>query len=138
MQRRARLAVAGLATATGTGGPSESQFDIFNLAGGPSVIAAARAFGEEPPNGDVAFPSQPPNAAPGGFILPWQASETGRLARRRQRRGRDRAGSLSRRDLDVQFRQQRRGRTAAQLVNGLIELDLSQWTDNRATNSPGH
>lgn len=28
--------------------------------------------------------------------------------------------------------------TAAQLVNGLVELHLSQWADNRATDTPGN
>jgi hypothetical protein len=51
------------------------QVDIFNLAGGPLLIAAAKAFGEEPLNGANAFPSRPPNAAPGGSILLWQGTE---------------------------------------------------------------
>lgn len=125
-----------ITTATGTGGPSVVQVDIFNLAGGPSLIATARAFGEEPPNGEDAFPSQPPNAAPGGFILPWKETEAASIARV--------AGNAA--DVNafghflVAVWTYSTGSggpdgTAAQLVNGLIELRLGQWADNRAVNA---
>jgi len=123
-------------TATGTGGPFAGLVDIFNLAGGPSLIQAARAFGQEPPYGGAnAYPSQPPDAAPGGFILPWQGTSAAGVARA--------AGNAA--DVDafghfliVIWTYSTAGgpdSTGAQLVNGLIETKLSQFADNRAADS---
>jgi hypothetical protein len=121
-------------TATGTWGPFAGLVDIFNLAGGPSLIQAARAFGQEPPSGGAsAYPSQPPDAAPGGFILPWQGTSAAGVARA--------AGNAA--DVNafghfliVIWTYSTTGGspdgTGAQLVNGLIETKLSQFADNRA------
>jgi len=127
-----------IATATGSGGTFPGLVDIFNLAGGPSLIQAARAFGQEPPSGGVnAYPSQPPDAAPGGFILPWQGTSAAGVARA--------AGNAA--DVDafghflvVIWTYSTTGSspngTTAELVNGMIELKLSQFADNRAVDSP--
>jgi hypothetical protein len=127
-----------IATATGTGGPFPGLVDIFNLTGGPSLIQAARAFGQEPPSGGTgAYPSQPPDAAPGGFILPWQGTSAAGVARA--------AGNAA--DVDafghfliVIWTYSTTGGspdgTGAQLANGLIETKLSQFADNRAADSP--
>jgi hypothetical protein len=124
-----------ITSATGTTGPSVVQVDIFNLAGGPSLIAAARAFGEEPSYGVEAFPSQPPNSAPGGFILPWRGTEAAGVAR---------AGGNAA-DVDAfghflvvvwTYSTGSGGPDgAAELVNGMVELELSQWADNRAVDA---
>ncbi|MBO0831078.1 MAG: hypothetical protein J2P28_00735 [Actinobacteria bacterium] len=105
------------------------------MAGGASLIAAARAFGDQPPNGDNAYPSQPPNAAPGGFILPWQGTKAAGIA--------GAAGNAA--DVNAfghflvvvwTYSTGSGGSdgTAAQLVSGAVEFQLSQWADNRATN----
>lgn len=123
--------------ATGTGGPFAAQIDIFNLAGGPSLIQAARAFGQEPPGGTDAYPSHPPDAAPGGFIVPWQGTSAAGVAR-----AADNAADVNAfgHFLIVTWTYSTTGGspdgTAPQLVNGLIELKLSQFADNRAAASP--
>jgi hypothetical protein len=67
-------------TVNGTRDTYVTQVDIFNLAGGPSLVQAAGPFGQEPLYGNTEFyPSHPPDAAPGGFIRPWPA--TSRVAR---------------------------------------------------------
>lgn len=117
--------------------PAVGQVDIFNLAGGPSLIQAARAFGQEPPSGGAnAYPSQPPNAAPGGFILPWQGTTAADVARA--------VGNAA--DVDafghflvVIWSQGSNGPgqddMVSQVANGLIETVLSQFADNRADGS---
>lgn len=127
-----------ITTATGTGGPFAGLVDIFNLAGGPSLIQAARAFGQEPSAGGAnAYPTQPPDAAPGGFIRPWQGTSGAGVA--------SAAGNAAVVDayghfLIVIWTYSTTGGspdgTGAQLVNGLIEIKLSQFADNRATDSP--
>lgn len=123
-----------IATSTGTGGPCTALIDIFNLAGGPSLIQAARAFGQEPGSGATNFyPSHPPDAAPDGFILPWHGISTADIARA--------SGNAA--DVDAfghflvviwTYRPARgsQGSLHAQLVNGLIEIALSSFADNRA------
>jgi hypothetical protein len=122
-----------ITTATGTW-TFAGLVGIFNLAGGPSLIQAARAFGQEPPSGGAnAYPSQPPDAAPGGFILPWQGTSAAGVARA--------AGNAA--DVNafghfliVIWTYSTTGGspdgTGAQLVNELIEIKLSQFADNRA------
>lgn len=72
-----------IATSTGTGGPYTGLVDIFSLASGTAAYQAARAFGEESPYGGGAnlLPPQPPDAAPGGFILPWPGTPAAGVAR---------------------------------------------------------
>jgi hypothetical protein len=126
-----------ITTATGTGGPFAGLVDIFNLAGGPSLIQAVRAFGQEPPGGPNAYPSQPPDAAPGGFIVPWQGTSAAGVAS-----AAGRAADLEAfgHFLIVIWTCSTTGGspdgTGAQLVNGLIETKLSQFADNRAADSP--
>jgi hypothetical protein len=127
-----------ITTATGTGGPYAVLVDIFNLAGGPSLIQTARTFGQEPPAGGTdAYPSHPADAAPGGFIVPWQGTSAAGVARAAGNAADVNAfGHL----LVVTWTYSTTGAspdgTGAQLVNGLIELELSQFADNRAADSP--
>ena len=125
-------------TASGTT-PAVGQVDIFNLAGGPSLIWVARAFGQEPPSGGPnPFPSQPPNAAPGGFILPWQGTTAASVARA--------PGNAA--DVDAfghflvviwSYGSNGPGRDdmVPQVANTLVETALSQFADNRADGSFG-
>jgi hypothetical protein len=126
-----------ITTATGTG-RCVVLVDIFNLAGGPSLVAAARAFGEEPSGAVDAFPSQPPNAAPAGFIRPWQGTKAAGIARA--------AGNAA--DVDAfghflvvvwTYSTGNGGSddAAAQLANGATEILLSQWADDRAAHALG-
>ena len=122
-----------ITTATGTGGPFATQVDIFNLAGGPSLIQAARAFGQEPLYGNTDFyPSHPPDTEPGGFIRPWPA--TSGVARA--------AGNAA--DVDafghflvVLWTYSVAGGgpdgNAEHLTNMGTELELGQFGDNRAS-----
>lgn len=122
-----------ITTATGSSGLSVGQVDIFNLAGGPSLMRAVRAFGEESPFSSL--PNQPPNVAPGGFILPWQGTAAAGVAR-----AADNAADVNAfgHFLVVIWTYTADGDpsgTAAQLVNGLIENVMSQFADNRADDS---
>jgi len=124
-------------TATGTAGPFAGLVDIFNLAGGPSLIQAANAFGQEPPSGGIsAYPSQPPDAAPGGFIVPWQGTSAAGVA---GAVGNAADVNAFGHFLVVIWTHSTTGGspdgTNAQLVNALIETKLSQFADNRADGS---
>lgn len=123
-----------IATSTGTGGPYTGLIDIFNLASGTAVYQAARVFGEESPYGSGAnlFPPQPPNAAPGGFILPWPETPAANVARA--------PGNAA--DVDafghflvVLWTYGHGGPTVddsgPQSANGLFELVLGQFAQNR-------
>lgn len=89
-----------ITTATGTSGPSVGQIDIFNLAGGPSLTQAVRAFGEESPYSSLS--GQPPGCRAGRLHPALAGDRRGWCRpRRRQRRRRERVRSLPRRDLDV-------------------------------------
>jgi hypothetical protein len=123
-----------ISTSTGTGGPYATQVDIFNLAGGPSLVQAARAFGQEPLYGTTKFdPSHPPDAAPGGFIRPWPA--TSGVARA--------AGNAADVDAFGHFLAvlwtysvtdvSPDGGNAENLTNMGTELELGQFADNRAS-----
>jgi hypothetical protein len=122
-----------IATSTGTGGPYTGLIDIFNLASGAAAYQAARAFGEESPNGSGPNPLVPPNATPGGFILPWPGTAAAGVARA--------PGNAA--DVDafghflvVLWTYGHGGATAndsgPQLANGLFELHLDQFAGNRA------
>ena len=121
-----------IATTTGTGGPYTGLIDIFNLTSGAAAYQAARAFGEESPYGNGADLDLPPNAAPGGFILPWPGTPAARVARA--------SGNAA--DVDafghflvVLWTYGSGGATlddsGPQLANGLFELVLGQFAENR-------
>lgn len=123
-----------IATSTGTGGPYRGLIDIFNLASGAAVYQAARAFGEESPYSDSAalVPRPPPNAAPGGFIRPWPGTPAANIAHA--------AGNAA--DIDafghflvVLWTYGSGGATVddsgPRLANGLFELRLGQFAENR-------
>jgi hypothetical protein len=76
---------------------------------------------------------------PGGFILPWQGTEAAGIARA--------AGNAADVNAFGHFLvvvwtyitgSGGPDGTAAQLVNGLVELHLSQWADNRAASASGN
>lgn len=121
-----------IATSTGTGGPDIGLIDIFNLASGAAAYQAARAFGEESPYGSGARLPLPPNAAPGGFISPWPGTPAAGVARA--------PGNAA--DVDafghflvVLWTYGSGGATVddsgPQLANGLFELILGQFAENR-------
>lgn len=119
-----------ITTSTGTGGPYTALIDIFNLASAAAAYQAAWAFGEEWPYANLDPPL--PNAAPGGFILPWPGTPAASVARA--------AGNSA--DVDafghflvVLWTYGSGGATpddsGPQLANGLFELVLGQFAENR-------
>lgn len=117
-----------IATCTGTGGPYTGLIDIFNLASGTATYQAARAFGEDEPNTSIFGP----NVASGGFILPWAGTSAAGVASAANNAADvDAFGhflvvlwTYSSDNPDIV--------DGAGNCNGLFELHLSQFADNRA------